>query len=274
MHTKNLLIKALTRISYGDMMNDYLSGMNKRRKLFLKSMQNVDTFIGEFENLSNDLLLDESFMEKFLIEKVGLNNEILTEQPSELSQYFGKGLYLWQNPKQFSKYLVWLMKNATNCSSYLEIGCRWGGTFIVVCEVLRRANPNFNLAIAVDLIEPTPFINRYCEIARKKYFEVVYFQGSSTSKKFADLITEKKPDIAFIDGDHNCLGALKDHMLVRNYSKIIVHHDISSDSCPATTYLWKSLKELEINRTNVEFIDQYESVKGKFLGIGILSSIH
>ena len=243
-------------------------------EMFSKSIHNVDTFIKEFDNLSTDSLLDETFVEKFIIEKIGLNNETLTEQPSELSQYYGKGLYLWQNPKQFSKYIVWLVKNASNFSSYLEIGCRWGGTFIVICEVLRRVNSNFRFAIAADLIEPTPFIKRYFEIVRKKSFEVVYFQGSSTSKKFAELVIEKKPDITFIDGDHTCLGALKDHMLVRNLSKIIVHHDISSDSCPETTFLWKSLKELEINRTSVEFVDQYETVKGKFLGIGILVSKH
>jgi len=274
MISKMLLMRTLKKVPYGNTINYYLSGENGKRKMFSKLTQNVENLINEIDGLSNDLLLNESFMERFIIEKVGLNNEVLTEQPPELSQYFGKGLFLWQNPKQFSKYLVWLMKNAINCNSYLEIGCRWGGTFIVVCEILRRVNPNFTFAIAADIIEPTPFIKHYCKICQKKGFEIIYFQGSSTSDKFADVIMEKKPDITFIDGDHSCLGALKDHMLVRNYSKIIIHHDISSDSCPSTTFLWKSLKELEINRTSFEFVDQYDSVQGNFLGIGILSSIH
>jgi len=55
-------------------------------------------------------------------------------------------------------------------------------------------NPNFMLAIASDLIEVTPFI-------------------------------ERLP------------GALKDHMLVRQFSNIIVYHDVCSDTCPKSTML-------------------------------------
>jgi cephalosporin hydroxylase len=162
------------------------------------------------------------------------------------------------------------MKNAKSCNSYLEIGCRWGGTFIVTCEVLRRANPNFKYAIAADIIAKTPFIERYSEIIKKDGLEIVYFQGFSTSNDFADLVGKKKPDIAFIDGDHTCIGVLQDHMLVREYSKIIVHHDISSDACSHTTFLWKCLKVLENTRDSIEFTDQYQSVNGRFLGIGVL----
>jgi hypothetical protein len=138
---------------------------HKTRKYFLKIASNVDTFVEKFRSMPDDLVYDESYLEKFIIEEVGLNNENLWEQPPELKQYYGNGLFIWQNPRQFSKYIIWLLKNAKNYSSYLEIGCRWGGTFIVICEVLRRANPNFKWAIAADLIEETPFIERYMEIA-------------------------------------------------------------------------------------------------------------
>jgi cephalosporin hydroxylase len=199
-----------------------------------------------------------------------LNNENLHEQPPELNKYFGTGLFIWQNPKQFSKYIVWLLKNAKDCSSYLEIGCRWGGTFIVICEVLRRINPNFKLAIAADIIEKTPFIVRYMEIAKESGFEIIYFKGSSTSVDFEKLIKEQAPEIAFIDGDHTLAGALKDHLLARKYSRIIVHHDVFSYSCPDTTLLWDSLKELETKWETIEFVEQYKSVENPYLGIGIL----
>jgi hypothetical protein len=243
---------------------------NERRESFSKLVSNVDTFVKEFRSLPEDLIYDEFFMEKFIYEKVGLNDESLHEQPPELGQYFGTGLYIWQYPKQFSKYIVWLLRNAQNYSSYLEIGCRWGGTFIVICEVLRRANPNFQWAVAADIIEKTPFIERYMEITKNDGVEIVYFPGSSTSEHFIKLVKERKPDISFIDGDHTLVGALKDHMLVRPYSKVIIHHDISSDSCTETTLLWNSLKEFEKDRKKIEFIEQYQSVEGKYLGIGIL----
>jgi hypothetical protein len=238
--------------------------------LYSDLKENVNEFVRAFREIPDDLIYNELFMEKFITEKAGLNNEMLHEQPPELNQYFGTGLYLWQNPKQFSKYIVWLMKNAITCSSYLEIGCRWGGTFIVVCEALHRASKNFRQAIAADIIERTPFIERYIEIAESNGLEINYFQGSSQSEEFIKLIKEKKPDISFIDGDHRLLGALKDHMLVRNSSNIIIHHDVYSDACPETTFLWDTLKKLETSKRNIEFIDQYLSVKGKFLGIGIL----
>lgn len=87
----------------------------------------------------------------------------------------------------------------------------------MICEVLRRMNPGFKRAIAVDLIEETPFIERYSNIAKDDGLEIVYFKGSSTSDEFKRMITEYKPDISLVDGDHKIAGALKDHMLVRQF---------------------------------------------------------
>ncbi|OJV42828.1 MAG: hypothetical protein BGO29_06375 [Bacteroidales bacterium 36-12] len=241
-----------------------------RRLHFLNIVSNVDRFVEQFRLIPDDLIYDEVYMERFVIEKIGLNNEALNEQPVELSEYYGTGLYVWQNPKQFSKYLIWLLNNAQKYSSYLEIGCRWGGTFIATCEVLRRSNPNFKTAIAIDLMEKTPFIERYIEISQNDNFEIHYFQGSSRSEQFIELIKKQKPEISFIDGDHRIMGALQDYMLVRDYSKIIVHHDIFSDACQETTFLWDCLKKLEKTKNYIEFIEQYPSVKGKYLGIGVL----
>jgi hypothetical protein len=240
------------------------------REFFSKIVSNVDEFVEQFRILSDDLLNDEKYMEQFTIEKIGLNKEGLMEIAPELQPHCGKGLYIWQNPRQFAKYLTWLFQNAQKYSSYLEIGCRWGGTFIVTCEILRRANPNFKWAIAADLIEESPFVERYIEIAKNKGFEISYFQGSSTSDEFIKLAHEKKPDISLIDGDHSIAGALQDHMLVRDFSKIIVHHDVSSDTVPETTLLWNCLKKLESGRKIAEFTDQYQSKQGKYFGIGVL----
>jgi cephalosporin hydroxylase len=166
--------------------------------------------------------------------------------------------------------MIWMLQNAQKYSSYLEIGCRWGGTFIVTCEILSRANPNFKWAITADLIEKTPFVERYMEITKNSGFDVMYFQGSSTSEDFIRIVKEQQPEISFVDGDHRIAGALQDHMLVREYSEIIVHHDISSDTVPETTLLWNSLKKLESGRKAVEFTDQYQPQKGKYFGIGVL----
>ncbi len=244
---------------------------DNKRILLSESVSHVDHLVEEFQKLEDSQLSDAKFMEDFIIHKVGLNNELLSEQPKELNEFYGKGLYVWQNPMQFSKFLVWLFHNGRNYKSYIEIGCRWGGTFIVICELLRKINPDFELAVAVDLIDQSPLITRYqLLINDKTNFKVDYFQGSSTSPAFKDFFNELKPEIAFIDGDHSLKGALTDHLLVRNHAKVIIHHDVYSDSCADTTMLWQSLKELESTKENVEFIEQYDSVEGKYLGIGVL----
>ena len=58
----------------------------------------------------------------------GMNNEYLEEMPKEFESYYGWGIKFWQYPNQFSKFLTFLKDKKID--SYLEIGCRWGGTFI------------------------------------------------------------------------------------------------------------------------------------------------
>jgi hypothetical protein len=80
-----------------------------------------------------------------------------------------------------------------------------------------------------------------------------------------------QPDFVFIDGDHTLSGALADHLLVRDHATIIAHHDICSQACPDTTLLWQTLRKLEAPIFEFyEFVDQYPSVQGAFLGIGAM----
>jgi hypothetical protein len=73
----------------------------ERREYFLKIVSNVDIIVEKIRSIPDNLMYDEAFMEKFIIEKVGLNNESLWEQPLELSPYYGTGLYSKSNGKIF-----------------------------------------------------------------------------------------------------------------------------------------------------------------------------
>ena len=64
-----------------------------------------------------------------LLPTFGMNDEILNEMPAEFSEHFGKGVKFWQYPNQFAPYLKHL--STLKIDSYLEVGCRWGGTFIL-----------------------------------------------------------------------------------------------------------------------------------------------
>ena len=226
-----------------------------------------DETIVSIKELPPDKCFDVNHLEKFFIPSLGLNNEALHEQPRELEQFFGKGLHIWQYPKQLACYLVWLAHNANDVTSYLEIGCRWGGMFILVNEWLKKIGARLKLSVAVDPIEPTPFIKRYIDVSDTP---VLYFQKFSSNPEFVEYVKQWKPEMIFIDGDHTMSGVMLDHIVARQVAKIIVHHDIASQACPDTSLFWTYIKLTEDGFESSEFIHQYESVHGNFLGIGVM----
>lgn len=232
----------------------------------------VEAAVNYIRQLTPAQCTDLDFLEKEFVPALGLNNENLHEQPKELTPFFGTGLHLWQYPIQFASYLLWLKEQAPFIKKYVEIGCRWGGTLIVVSEWLKKNGAPLELILAIDPIPPSSFIKEYRKrIEDEKTCRFQYIEDLSTSPESILMLKEHGTDLVFIDGDHSLRGALTDHMNVREHAKWIVHHDITSDACPDTRFLWSSLKELEKDRFNsYEFTKQYPSVNGQFLGIGVL----
>ena len=193
-----------------------------------------------------------------LILKIGLNDETLQQQPAELSEYFGKGLKLWQYPNQLSVFANYISN--LSISSYLEIGCRYGGTFIFISEVLRKNNENIQLH-ACDLIPISKILSSYAQIQN-----FTYTQNSSKNLIFPD----KTPEFVFIDGDHRYDFVKSDFNLFadKKETKYIVFHDIDNDDCIDVSRFWKEIQK-DSRFNTIEFCDQYESVNGHFLGIGL-----
>ncbi len=208
----------------------------------------------------NDFSLES--LEK-LIPTLGLNGEILNEQPVELSDFFDKGLKIWQYPNQLSKFANFIYN--LSVKSYLEIGCRWGGTFIFNNEILIKKDPDLK-SYACDIIDKSDLLKTYSDIRR---FE--YIHGSSQNLKIIQYFKTIKPHMVFIDGDHSYEAVKSDFTIFENMqdTKYIVFHDIVSDACKGVVSLWNKLKN-DKRFDNVEFIDQYDSVQGNYLGIGIL----
>ena len=223
---------------------------------------------------------DIAFLEHEFIPSLGLNDEESHEQPTELSRYFGTGLHLWQYPSQLAPYLVWLSGNAGAVKCYMEIGCRWGGTFILTVEWLRKNGAELNAVVAIDPIDQSPLIDEYFKLLQSEAgstghaVATLYVHALSTSVDVLDVVKRLQPDFVFIDGDHSLKGALTDHMLVRDCARIIVHHDIVSQSCRDTMQLWSILTELERHDFKFcEFTEQYKSVHGSYLGIGVMQRL-
>jgi hypothetical protein len=213
-------------------------------------------------------LKEKEFIENELILTVGLNNELLNEQPKEFEKHYGKGLGLrvWQYPNQFSSYLNFISSYVKNINSYLEIGCRHGGTFILSTEYFLRLNSNFNRSVAIDIIDPSPILSEYVEFNKLSEFEKI----NSLSPEFRDYISNNFFDIIFVDGDHSYEGVKNDSELTKDKCNIQVFHDIASDCCPGVVNYWKEVKNnYKDTHDFYEFVDQYDSVSGSYLGIGV-----
>lgn len=244
---------------------------NQRWSYFSAHLAAVPATISLVESVPDDKIRDIGFLENELIPLIGLNDENLHEQPTELGKYFGTGIHVFQYPNQFARYLAWLAEHATETHSYVEVGSRWGGTFILTCEWLRRIGAPLTRAVAIDPIGETPMLEKYGESLLKRNTHYQFIKDFSSSQPVKGMFKEVGPDFVFIDGDHSLKGALADHMLARTSARILVHHDVSSDACPDTTDLWQALKELEAECfVSYDFTDQYSSVKGSYLGIGAL----
>lgn len=201
--------------------------------------------------------IDEKELELILPE-LGMNDENLREMPTELSEYYGKGLKFWQYPNQLSPYLKQLSKYKIN--SYLEIGCRWGGTFIITTEFLKNTNKTVK-GYACDINTISSILEEY-----KTYSDFEYLHMSSFD---LDKDTIKQDlDLILIDGDHSYGGLKKDFENSLKFNpKYISFHDISSDVCPGVVQFWNEIKN---NYKHYEYTKQYDSVNGSFLGIGLI----
>ena len=169
---------------------------------------------------------------------------------------------IWQYPNQFSKYLMLLSTLSIN--SYIEIGCRWGGTFILTMEYLKRFNSPVT-GVAVDIID-SPV---------SQYQGGTFMKIDSGSAQFKNYMDSHFFDLVFIDGDHNYEGVSNDYHISKNSGKYFVFHDIVNDACPGVVRFWNELKQTETDCEFYEFTEQYQEVFDrtggkKYLGIGVM----
>jgi cephalosporin hydroxylase len=221
------------------------------------------TRIELIKNSNLEHLKDNNYLENLII-KLGFNTEILREQPKIVKDN-GGGLLIWQYPNQFSKYLCLLSQQ--KIQSYIEIGCRWGGTFVLTNEYLKKFN-TVNKSIAIDIID-SPVLN-YCILNN----ETQFIKLNSQSQEFKNYISNHHFDLIFIDGDHSYDGVKNDYEISKNSGKIFVFHDIVNSVCPGVVYFWNELKNNEADTYDFfEFTEQYDDVwndtKQHFLGIGV-----
>lgn len=211
----------------------------------------------------NTDLLNSDYLEDMII-KLGFNREILTEQPKVVKDN-GGGLLIWQYPNQFSKYLCLL--GTKTIRSYIEVGCRWGGTFVLTTEYLKKFN-DVKKSVAVDIIDSP--VEEYCKLND----ETEFLKMDSQSQEFKTYMETNEFDLVFIDGDHTYSGVMNDYEVCKNSGKVFVFHDIVNNACPGVVQFWNELKYYEQDTYDFyEFTEQYldvwEDTHQTFLGIGV-----
>jgi hypothetical protein len=216
---------------------------------------------------SKEQLTDPAYLEHGLLPSLGLNDENLAQVPSSLHRYAGYGLRHWQLPNQFSRYLVELSNHGIE--SYLEIGSRHGGTFVITVEYLDRFRP-IRKAVAVDLARSRS-LERYA--SDRDGIEVL--QANTRSEAFKGFLREAGPfDLVLIDGDHTEHGCRSDFELVKDQARLIAFHDIASNAVPGVAKVWREVKATDTGSFRfLEFAephpDKTEGVVDFGLGLAI-----
>ena len=211
-------------------------------------------------------LADEHTLEHDILPQLGLYKR-KDQFPTALHEYTQDkdGLRSWQWPIQFAKYLPFLINY--RIESYLEIGTKTGGTFIITIEYLKRFN-DFKYADGIDidefdLIKEYTKENPYCK----------FHKMDTQTQAFKDFIACKTYDLAFIDGSHVYGSVTSDFYNIKDKAKIIVFHDIVSDKTKGVVQAYNEIKEkYKDTYTFHEFTDQYEddSIRFKLMGIGVM----
>lgn len=225
------------------------------------------SYINLIREKNLNFLSNNKLLESELLPKLGLNDESLFVYPKDLYSFCGIGLFSWQYPNQFSKFLIQLSK--FKIKSYLEIGTRHGGTFIIIIEYLNKFTP-IKYAIGVD-IGFFPSLIKYKKINPR----INFIQIDSQSSKFESFIRNSSGfDLVLIDGNHDEMACRNDFNTIKNKANIIAFHDIVNDYWPSVKKIWNEIKiNYSAEYIFFEYSDQYESVTKRtgqsFLGIGI-----
>lgn len=232
-------------------------------------MKTIDEAIIEVKNFDFKSATQKEIED--ILPTFGMNDEYLMEIPKMFEPYFGWGIKFWQYPNQFSKLLTFFKGKEIN--TYLELGVRWGGTFIIMNEFLMKYNPYLE-SHALDLIPASEILDTYQNRHRELRFW--YHQTDSHNTFFFEKLEgrenvtiEKKFDLVFIDACHHYQCIKRDYYnSLMLGAKYILFHDIVNSSTRGARISWQEIKKL--HKKTYEFTDQYEGMNGNFLGIGVI----
>ena len=144
-----------------------------------------------------------------------------------------------QETDEITQFTEWLVKQ--NINNFIEIGCKLGGTFQILCESSKGKKISVDLPGGVHggwMTYNHPYLGDIYKIRNtyfiNKYENVHMVTGDShkteTLNDVKSILNNEKVDLLFIDGDHTYEGVKQDYLLYKelvNIGGYIVFHDIN-----------------------------------------------
>lgn len=198
-----------------------------------------------------------------------------TAERSKLQARIRRELYPAQDMTEFASLLRLFLE--FDVQSYLEIGCRSGGTFNVVMRVL----PPGSTGVAVDLPDgnwgkPNSLnsLQRVVQELNHDGIDSKLLLGDSQSEEMIQKISELGPfDAVLIDGDHQYDGVKTDWENYGKIARLVAFHDVIGNG----VFHASSGLPVEVPRLWREIIaDGFETREfirdGSNMGIGVVIS--
>ena len=232
-------------------------------------VNDVAAVVNEIRSAEQSNLLDRTWLATWLLPRLGLNDEFRHEFPDALQRFCGKGVRSWQFPCQFSGYLAHL--GGQDITSYLEIGVRHAGTFIITCEYLKRFM-HLERMVAIDPLQ-SPNLAAYQAVEPR----VEHVAALSHSFAGRAAIGSRLWGHVLIDGDHSASGCMTDFLLVKDRAKQVAFHDIVSYTNPGVVEVWNAIRRVTPARRIFEQTQQYAEIFAKtgktLMGLGVVELV-
>ena len=192
--------------------------------------------------------------------------------------YYGRGCYERISMTQKDKEIIRLSKLVLQKKPkiILEIGTKKGGTLFLWSRLMRA-----DLIISIDLYRG-PYGGGYSP-KKKKFYKafmanrngkMVLIQGDSHDKKIINKINKilsgRKIDFLFIDGDHSYNGVESDYYNYQPFVStggLIAFHDIVENPSQPTIEVPRFWKKI---RNNFEYEEIIEEKDKQSMGIGVI----
>lgn len=234
-------------------MSDFSAKFELQRKSWgkLKQIRPTTIDLGMVERIRRAepaVFTDPTRLEALILE-LGLNDDGLDDFPASLLPHCGHGLKIWQYPRELAAYLAHLVR--LEVRSYLELGTRHGGTFVVTVESLARCGL-LESALGVDIM-PCPSMLEYVASEPRARFA----QVNTQSDDFARVVDEHGPfDAALIDANHSAAECRRELSVLAHRCRVIAFHDIANTEFPEVGTVWNEVKALGTFRC-FEYISGY-----------------